>query len=419
MMKKVLKLMLLMVAVFTFIFLVSVSAAKPASDSSFQAETASSQSPAPAVNPTALVDANSQFAFDIFKQLNTTETGRNVFISPFSISTALAMLYQGANNQTKAEIAQVLHYNGIDIAGLNSEYQSLLNDLNNADSFVDLNIANSIWYDDGFNVKPDFLETNQDIFDAEIKELDFTKADAADTINQWISDATQEMIDKMVDPPLTGVMYLINAIYFKGAWSNPFNPKLTQKLTFKTESGKTNTVDMMQSNDTTEFGKGADYSAIRLPYGNKRISMYCILPAEGLSIDSFISSLNVNKFNEIRRSLTARPYFNVKLPKLKLTYGAKSLVTDLNRLGMNKAFDSAQADFSGISNEPLWVEDILHKAVIDVNEEGTTAAATTVIIIPTATMDSFLANRPFVFLIVDDATGSILFMGKAADLVEY
>jgi serine protease inhibitor len=419
MMKKVQKLMLVTVAVFTFIFLGSVSAAAPASGGSVQAETASSLSPAPAANPTALVDANSQFAFAIFKQINSTEAGKNVLISPLSISTALAMLYQGAGNDTKDEIAQTLNYSEIEITKLNSDYQSLLNHLKNGDSFVELNIGNSVWYDDAFHVKPDFLKTNQEAFDAEIKGLDFTKADAADTINLWISNVTQGMIDKMVDPPLTGVMYLINAIYFKGAWTNPFDPNLTQKSIFKTESGQTNTVDMMHSNTAAEFGKGTDYSAIRLPYGKQQISMYCVLPAEGLAIDSFISGLTVDKFNEIKRSLSARTFFDVRLPKLKMAYGAKSLKTVLNRLGMDKAFNFGQADFSGISNEPLWVDDVLHKAVIDVNEEGTVAAATTIIIMPTATMDSFLANRPFLFFIVDDATGSILFMGKAADLAEY
>jgi serine protease inhibitor len=419
MMKKVQKLMLVTVAVFTFIFLGSVSAVTPDSGSSFQAETAPSLSPAPAVNPTALVDANSQFAFAIFKQINRTEADKNVFISPLSISTALAMLYQGADNDTKDEIAQTLNYSEIEITKLNSDYRSLLNHLKNGDSFVELNIGNSVWYDDGFHVKPDFLKTNQEAFDAEIKGLDFTKADAADTINLWISNVTQGMIDKMVDPPLTGVMYLINAIYFKGAWTNPFDPNLTQKSTFKTESGKTNPVDMMYSNTAADFGKGTDYSAIRLPYGKQQISMYCVLPAEGLAIDNFISGLTVDKFNEIKRSLSARSFFDVKLPKFKMAYGAKSLKTVLNRLGMNKAFNFGQADFSGISNEPLWVDDVLHKAVIDVNEEGTTAAATTIIIMPTATMDRFLANRPFLFFIVDDATGSILFMGKAADLAEY
>jgi serine protease inhibitor len=417
-MKKVQKLMLVSVAVFIFIASGSFSAVTPASGSSFQAETASSQSPAPTINPTALVDANSQFAFDIFKQINRTETGKNILLSPFSISTALAMLYQGASNQTKAEMAQVLHYSGIDIAKLNSDYQSLLNHLANTDSFVTLNGVNSIWYDDGLCVKPDFIKTNKDVFDAAVQKLDFTKADAADTINRWISEATQGMIDKMLDPPLSAVMYLIDAIYFKGAWTHPFNPKLTTKSTFTTESGKINPVDMMYTHGITEFGQGADYSAVRLPYGMQKVSMYCILPAKGLSIDHFISGLTVAKFKEIKQTLSTLPHLNVQLPKFSMAYGVKSLKTALNRLGMITAFIGGQADLSGISDGPLWVDDVFHKAIIDVTEQGTEASAVTVIEIKESARN-FQANRPFVFLIVDDATGSILFMGKAADLAEY
>jgi serine protease inhibitor len=368
---------------------------------------------------TKLVNANSQFAFEIFKQLNATETDNNIFISPFSISTALTMLYQGANSETRDEIAQTLHYSGIDISQLNSDYQSLLSGLEEVDSFVTLNIANSIWYKDSLEVKSDFLNTNNDVFGAAIKELDFTKADAADTINNWISEATNGMIDRMLEPPLSGIMYLINAIYFKGAWTDPFDPKLTTKANFTTESGKSTMVDMMHAARLTEFGKGTDYSAVRLPYGEERVSMYCILPAQGLSVDQLISGLSVAKFNEIKQSLSKRYDFNVYLPKFKMTYGVKRLKTTLKTLGMNQAFDAWQADFSGITTEPLWVEDVLHKATIDVNEQGTEAAAATVVITYTGVAESFRVDRPFVFLIVDDTTGSILFMGKAADLVEY
>ncbi|HYH03962.1 MAG TPA: serpin family protein [Bacillota bacterium] len=370
------------------------------------------------VDVTTLVNANSQFAFDIFKRLNTTETGKNVFISPLSISSALAMLYQGANGDTRAEIANALSYQGIDISVLNSNYQSLLNNLKTVDSFVTLNIGNSIWYKEGLSVKSAFLNTNNDVFGATVKSLDFSKDDAADTINNWIANVTNGKINQMVNPPLEGELYLINAIYFKGDWTEPFNPERTIKSTFNTGTGKTNTVDMMQANNTVEFGKGTDYSAIRLPYGTKKISMYCILPAQSLSIDSFIAGLNVAKFNEIKQSLVSREYFSVKLPKFKMAYGAQSLKTALNTLGMTKAFDS-QADFSGITTAPIYVDDVLHKAVIDVNEQGTEAAATTVVTLPTAVQDNFHANRPFVFFLVDDTTGSILFMGKATDLVEY
>jgi serine protease inhibitor len=366
---------------------------------------------------TTLVDANSQFAFKLFKQLSATETGNNLFISPFSISTALTMLYQGANSDTRDEIAKTLNFGGIAISQLNRDYHGLLNGLETVDSFLDLNIANSIWYKDSFQVKSDFLNTNNDVFQAAIKGLDFTKDTAAATINNWIAKATNGMIDKMITPPLAGVMYLINAIYFKGAWTDPFDPKLTTKGTFTTESGQSATVDMMHAVRATEYGKGTDYSAIRLPYGEKKVSMYWILPTPGLSVNDFISGLSVAKFNEIKQSLTNWNNFHVYVPKFKMTYGVKSLKDMLQIMGIKQAFAAGQADFSGISPQPFWVDDVLHKAVIDVNEQGTVAAAATVVVGVTAIQESFRADRPFVFLIVDDRTGSILFMGKAADLV--
>jgi serine protease inhibitor len=364
---------------------------------------------------TKLVNANSQFAFEIFKQINTVESDKNVFISPFSISTALAMLYQGARGDTKEEIAKTLNYHGIDISELNSEYKYLLNYLKNVDPYITLNTSNSIWYNEGFNVNSAFLNTNNDVFGAEIQSLDFGRADAADTINNWISDATNGMIKQMLTPPLQRPMYLINAIYFKGDWTEPFDPDATYAATFTTESGNSNTVDMMHANGTIEYGKGADYSAIRLPYGEKKVSMYCILPAEDVAIDTFISGLSVAKLNEIKQSFATRNNFRINLPKFKMTYGVKSLVTALKALGMNKAFDG-EADFSGIADS-ISVADVLHKAVIDVNEQGTEAAAATVVAVITAVQqDNFNANRPFVFLIVDETTGLVLFIGKAANL---
>jgi serine protease inhibitor len=422
-MKRVMTVILLLVSLFTFILGMGASAATSKPDDirlSLPDDIAREE---PAANRStdlkALVNANSKFAFDIFKQLNSVETGKNIFISPLSISTALAMLYQGAGSDTGNEIAKTLNYDGMDLNTLNGDYQSLLKNLNNVDPFITLNIENSIWYRDGFHVKPGFLSTNQDVFGAEIMGLDFNKADAADTINHWISEATNGMIEKMLDPPLVGTMYLIDAIYFKGAWTIPFNPQETKKSTFTTESGRNNTVDMMQAYRTIEFGKGTDYSVIRLPYGEKKVSMYCILPAKGLTIENLITGLSVDKFNEIKQSLSTRNFFSVKLPKFKMAYGAISLKTGLNRLGMIQAFDPGRADFSGITDGRIWVDDVLHKAVIDLNEQGTEAAATTIVILPTAMADNFHADRPFVFLIVDDTTGSILFMGKAADLIEY
>lgn len=175
----------------------------------------------------AVVDANSGFAFDMFRELDSEGDEGNIFISPLSISTALAMVYEGAGGKTREAMADALNYKGIETDVLNESCRNLLLHLNSLDSKVDLSIKNSIWIRKGEAIKPGFITTNKNVFDAQVSELDFNKADAADTINRWISESTQGRIDKMVSSPIDPlvVMYLINAIYFKGEWTTRFEEK--------------------------------------------------------------------------------------------------------------------------------------------------------------------------------------------------
>lgn len=358
---------------------------------------------------------NSGFAFDIFKQLIKEDSVQNVFISPLSISTALAMTYQGAGTTTKAAMAKALGYTGIDDPVLNESYKNLLRYLGQTDKSVELNISNSLWIRQGAEIKDAFISSNREVFSASVNSLDFSKAEAVSTINKWISDATKKKIDKMLDSPISPgvVMYLINAIYFKGDWAVKFDAKNTESATFYAGDGSLDSIMMMKRSGKAEYGQGEDYKAVRLPYGKSKMSMYCILPSENMLIDNFVSGLNNEKWKAIKDSISEREEVQLLLPRFKIDYGIKNLNESLTALGMGEAFLDT-ADFSGIQ-KGLYISRVLHKAVIEVNEEGSKAAAATVVEMKeTAAAEPliFNVNRPFVFVIADDVTGTILFIGR-------
>lgn len=368
-----------------------------------------------------VIAANGEFAFNIFKTLNNEDSEESIFISPLSISTALTMTYNGAETTTKDIMSQSLGYNDTEREVINQSYNSLLSYLQNADKKVDLNIANSIWIREGKSVKEDFLSNNENNFNAEIETLDFSKSSAADTINQWISDATNEKIDKMLESPIRPdvIMYLINAIYFKGEWSEQFDSDDTRDEPFTTMEGEEQTISMMSRKGDIEYVKGEDYKAVRLPYGNEKTSMYCVLPDEGISINDYIDAMTFETWKNIRDNVSEVEDVQLKLPKFELEYGIKNLNDTLISLGMGEAFTD-RADFSGIM-EGIYISRVLHKAVIEVNEEGSEAAAATVVeMTEAAAMEpiTFIADRPFVFIIADDSSETILFMGKLLNVNE-
>lgn len=361
-----------------------------------------------------LIEGNTQFVFDIFKLLNEEGSGKNIFISPLSISSALAMTYNGARTTTKDEMAKALRCEGIEMEDFNASFRELTAYLNGIKG-VKLNIANSIWIKEGEEIRQEFLSTNKKGFGAHIEELDFSKANSADKINKWISGATKGKIDKMLEPPISSdvIMYLINAIYFKGQWREKFTPKMTHTSQFHTEDGRSEDVEMMYWNGKGEFGTVEGNKVVRLPYGKGKIAMYCVLPDEGVKIDDFIKSLNAGKWNEIKSSVSEMDDVMLKMPKFKMEYGIKELNENLKILGMEEAF-SDSADFSGIG-KGIYISSVIHKAVIEVNEEGSKATGATIAEMSksvTGEPMQFIADRSFLFVIADDETGSILFMGK-------
>jgi len=366
-----------------------------------------------------VIAANTGFAFDIFKQLNSEDADKSIFISPLSISTALTMTYNGAETTTLEAMTKALGYEGMDREAVNEGYWNLLTHLDNLDKKIELNIANSIWIREGQAIEEIFLNRNKSTFDAQVDELDFSKDKSADIINDWISNATKGKIDKMIDPPIDPniVMFLINAIYFKGGWKNPFNPEATFDGTFTSIDGTKRSIRMMYHYGDAEYMKNDSLRAVRLPYGNGSTSMIAILPNEDIDINTFIEGMTEEKLDSIRNSLEVTEKTTLQIPVFKLEYGIKLLNDSLMALGMEEAFGGG-ADFSGI-RPGIAISQVLHKAVIEVNEKGSEASAVTVVAMDESAPEDpaiFIANRPFIFIISDDTTGTILFMGKLADI---
>ncbi|MDD5601261.1 MAG: serpin family protein, partial [Actinomycetota bacterium] len=258
---------------------------------------------------------------------------------------------------------------------------------------------------------------------SEVSEIDFSSPDAPDRINSWIEEKTKGKIDKMIDSiPPDAVMYLINAIYFKGDWTYPFDENLTGEDDFYLEDGTTKKIPMMKQEKEFYYYAEDSFSAIKLPYGKEKMSMYIILPDKETGIDTLLESLSVDKWNSIKDSFSSREV-SLTMPEYKMEYGIKSLKDALTTLGMGIAFDREQADFSGIyksGETPCWISDVLHKAVIEVNEKGSEAAAAAVeemalSAMPDEEIIEFTVDRPFFFMIIDERTGSILFMGKVME----
>lgn len=361
------------------------------------------------------VNANSQFAANLFKKFNKDDLDKNVFFSPFSISMALSMVYQGADTTTKDAMAKALNYSEFTTEEINQSYKDHLSYFKKLYPEVELNVANSIWTREGFEVNKSFLDTNEEVFDSQNSYLDFSQSEACDIMNKWISDATKGKIDKMINPPIDPetIMYLINAIYFNGSWMDQFDISQTRDSAFTNTKGEVKLVPMMNKTDKYNYAETSEFRAVELPYGSGSVSMYCILPQAG-KLNDFIAEFDNNKWKEIKSKFSMSSNIRLSIPRFNIEYKPKDLKDKLMELGMEEAF-SENADFSKIA-EKAWISEIEHKAVIDVNEKGTEAAAVTVIGMGTTSMpNSFIADKPFMFVIADNATGTILFMGKVAD----
>jgi serpin B len=335
---------------------------------------------------------------------------------------AFGMLLNGANGSTLDSLERVLRDAGMSLGDINSAYQNSSAFLTTLDAHVTFQNANSIWYRDGFPVLPDFLNVNKNYFDADVDSLDFTSSSASQIINNWVNTKTNGKIPTIIDPakPPVGVMYLINAIYYKGTWTYKFDTSGTKDAHFTCADGNLTSCKLMSQEDTYAYYTDNSMQAIDLPYGDRSFSMTVVLPNSGISIDQYASALTQERWNAIINKLDSAKV-DLYMPKFTLNY-FKSLISELIALGMGIAFDPMRADLSHISSQlGLFVSDVLHKTYVKVDEEGTEAAAVTSINIKTGAalgqpaIKVMRIDHPFIFAIREHQSGTILFIGKVVN----
>lgn len=402
---------ILLIAVLASLFFSCAKKSVPEGESNPEAIQKSISIAAPVAN------SITEFSFDFFKTLqNDPEYAKkNTFVSPLSLHIALGMLVNGATGTTKAEIMQAIHAESLSQEDLNATYKTLLNDLPKADPKVQLALANSIWYRNSFPVEADFLNTMKNSFNAKIAGLPFVPSDI-NTINQWAADNTNQKIKKVLSTiSPDDVMFLMNALYFKGDWTNKFDKSKTKDQIFNLQGGSTKTVKMMNKTDNFDYFAGNDFAALQLPYGNKQFSATIILPNEGKTIESIMDNFDFAKWNQLQSSLHSNKVI-VGLPKFKLEQEFM-LNKTMQNLGMQKAFKTV-AELTGISKPGnIYVSFVKQNTFAAVDEEGTEAAAVTTIAVGVTSVGpgstpKFVCDRPFAIIISEKTSNTILFMGK-------
>lgn len=365
-----------------------------------------------------VIETNNEFGLELLKKVFESEEEANVMISPASVSIALGMAYNGAESTTRDAFEEVLNYEGLTREEVNEITKELIHVLVTNVKGNLLEIANSMWYDEGFPVEADFITLNSHYYDADVNEIDFRSADAVKTINDWVNDKTHGKIEEIIeeiDPAM--MMILINAIYFNCVWDVEFDPENTQEANFYNEDGSLfGKVDMMEMESTFNVSNNNSYSAIELPYKNGKFSMFLFLPSEESSVNQLVQELDGTTWLSWIASFNEQKDFTVFMPRFEFEFD-RSLGDDLKEMGLDIAFTD-HADFSGISAIPLYIADVIHKTYIKVNEEGTEAAAVTAVVMETTSikpMSQLRLDRPFLFAITENSSKSILFMGKVAE----
>ena len=358
----------------------------------------------------SVASANTTFGFKLLTDLQKRQPDTNIMISPLSISIALTMTYNGAVGETQRAMAGVLEIESLGIDTVNRSNAALRNSLENTDPKVEIAIANSIWSRQGVDFNPSFLDRNRELFEAEIRSLNFNDPQAPKVINRWVNTNTNGKINQIVQRiDQATLIFLINAIYFKGSWQKEFDKSATRDGIFHLSDGRQKRVKMMYRKGAYPHFRGENFEAARLPYGEGRVSMYVFLPNRDSNLNDVIEQLNAenwsNWFSQFQETTDDSEMI---LPRFKLEYEAK-LNDTLTALGMGIAF-GAGADFSGMGTQ-LFISEVRHKTIIEVNEEGTEAAAVTVVVGQESAPPIFRVDRPFLFAIHDERTQTILFMG--------
>ena len=364
-----------------------------------------------------IVDGANAFAFDLLREsTRRLPADSNAFLSPLSASMALGMALNGANGETFNGMQTALKLGGMTEAEVNQGYRDLIALLGDLDSRTEMKIANSMWGHEGFTIEPAFIDAGKTFFDAEVKTLDFGSPSAVPTINDWVSGKTNGRIPKLLDQISDEeILFLINAIYFKGKWREAFDPKDTENGPFQAADGRTRTAALMSQTDTLRYDETADYQAVDLLYGNGSFAMTVLLPKAGRTPAAVLAGLTPTAWRDLAgRFRDANVHLT--LPRFKMEY-SRRLNEDLTALGMGIAFDDTRADFYRIADvrpARLYLTRVDQKTFVEVNEEGTEAAAATAVGVGVTSAPEVVemrVDRPFVFAIRERLSGTVLFLG--------
>ncbi|MDP3642889.1 MAG: serpin family protein [Bacteroidota bacterium] len=367
-----------------------------------------------------LIEADNSFGLDLFSRVVAkAEKNTNTSVSPLSVSLALAMTYNGASGETKIEMENAMKFSGITTAQINHSHQALVAALKSSDPEVVLEIANAIYYQQGFKVEPNFISTNREFYDSEINSLNFgLPVDALKIINGWVALKTHDKIPIILEKIDGGMtMVLLNAVYFNGIWKSKFKDKETHNQPFYLSDGTYMKTPMMKQETALEYASGELFSAVNLPYGKGQFQMTVILPNRNKTTKDVISALNTENWRLWMKSFKNENQVVVTMPRFKFSWNLE-LNEALIEMGMKQAFLPGSANFTGISKAGnLFISSVIHKTYIDVNENGTEAAAVTAVIMTTGesgpdVRKHFYVDRPFLFAITEKTSGAILFIGE-------
>ncbi len=363
-----------------------------------------------------IIGAANDFSFALFKQINAAQKDSNVFTSPLSATMALGMTMNGAAGATYDQMRTTLGFGNTPEAEVNAGYKSLITLLRGLDASVDVRVANSIWYRTGVPFNQSFFDAGSTFFDAQVNALDFASPSAVGTVNAWVSTATAAKIPTIIDRiDSDQVMFLINAIYFKGSWRDKFDVADTRDAPFHAVGGD-QTVKLMHRSGKIRYYSATDYEVADLPYGNSAYTMSVVLPRSGKSVESVAAGLQSSGWASTTTGLR-EAQMELYLPRFKLEWQRK-LNDDLKTLGMRDAFLPGGADFTRMSStvgRDLYISIVKQKTYVDVNEEGTEAAAVTNVgigLVSAPVPVIFRVDRPFIFVIRERLSGTVVFMGK-------
>lgn len=363
--------------------------------------------------------ANTKFTFSLLDRLTAAKPGENVFISPYSVSNAMSLVLNGAAGSTYHGIEKGLGLDSTPLANVNRGNSLLLPSLENPDPQVELSVANALWARRGLPLSTSFTERCRTYYGATASTLDFGQpSTAASTINGWVGDNTHGKIDSIVSPDdlVRADAVLTNAVYFHGKWTDQFDKANTQTQQFHHEDGTQKSIPLMSEETTVPYLENSRFQAVSLPYGSKRMSLYVILPKKGVKLGSVIKDLDAKAWSNTVDAMQPTE-ITVQLPRFKVEY-AVLLNKPLIDLGMGPAFRD-EADFTPMGLRNSAISAVYHKALIEVDEEGTTAAAATAVVVAMAAVamppTTVRIDHPFFCAIRDNATGTILFAGAIYD----